>query len=58
MKDLPIYKINNKFYYKDNRLQEYRNINNIQDSIKFLEYPTLQKPTREDSIKLYGGGKI
>ena len=59
---LPIYKINNKLYFLDKKLNEYRNINNPLDRIKFncVGLEDLQKPTQEDKnilIELEGGFK-
>lgn len=49
---LPIYKINNKFYYLDKRLGEYRNIKNPNDRIDFNSFPKLQTPTKKDNMIL------
>jgi len=48
---LPIYKINNKFYFLDKRLGEYRNIKNPSDRIAFNSFPRLQKPTQKDRLR-------
>jgi hypothetical protein len=34
-RQLPIYKLRGKFYFRDARLQEYRNVHNIDDAIPF-----------------------
>lgn len=49
---LPIYKINNKFYFLDKRLNEYRNIKNPSDRLNFnsVSLEDLQKPTEQDNI--------
>ena len=48
-KELPIYKINGKLYYRDVKLGEYRNIHNPQDT-KNINFPNeyLEKPKRND----------
>lgn len=50
-RQLPIYKINNKWYFRDVRLEEYRNIKNPYDRISFDAYPVLQVPTDADRKK-------
>jgi len=35
VKQLPIYKIKGKFYFRDKRLNEYRNIKNPHDRLNF-----------------------
>lgn len=51
---LPIYKIKNKFYFLDKRLNEYRNIKNPFDVLNFnsVSLNDLQKPTAQDKINL------
>ena len=49
---LTVYKIKGKFYYLDKRLGEYRNIKNPSDRIAFNSFPSLQKPTKKDSMML------
>jgi len=51
---LPIYKINNKYYFRDERLGEYRNVKNPIDRIPINNFPKLQIPTKKDRIKLFG----
>lgn len=53
--DLPVYKIKGKYYFRDTRLQEYRNICNPNLRIPFDEVHEgdLETPTREDSEKVY-----
>jgi len=53
---LPIYKIKNKFYFFDKRLNEYRNIKNPFDrkDIFNISLNELQKPTKKDREKLFG----
>ena len=50
---LPIYKIKGKFYFRDKRLGEYRNVNNPSDVIKEKDvfYEDFEKPTFEDKEK-------
>lgn len=44
--ELPIYQIDNKLYYRDVRLGEYRNIKNPNDKIDInMPNERLQKPT-------------
>lgn len=50
--DLPIYKIDGKYYFRDERLKEYRNICNPHDR-KPLD-SVLEIPTKEDSEKIFG----
>ena len=52
---LPIYKIKGKFYYRDKRLGEYRNIKNPSDRlyINDVSLSDLQKPTLSDRRKLW-----
>lgn len=47
MDQLPIYKIKGKFYFLDKRLNEYRNVNNINDRINFddVSLDDLENPT-------------
>jgi hypothetical protein len=54
---LPIYKIDGKLYFRDGRLGEYRNVDNPLDSMPIDSVPLskLQKPTRADSMKVFGG---
>jgi len=49
---LPVYKIKGKFYFLDERLGEYRNIQNPLNAIRFNDFPKLQKPTQKDKLKL------
>lgn len=53
--DLPVYKIRGKYYFRDTRLNEYRNVYNPQDRIPIDDvYPEdFDKPTAEDSHKVY-----
>jgi hypothetical protein len=51
LKELPIYKIGGKYYFRDERLQEYRNIDNPNDR-KPID-SVLEKPTKEDSKKVF-----
>ena len=57
MLELPIYKIKGRFYFLDSRLNEYRNIKDINDRIDYNEVSLndLEKPITEDSIKVFGG---
>ena len=50
--ELPIYGIGNKFYYRDVRLSEYRNINNPNDRmhIDSVNNADLQKSTNDDRL--------
>ena len=52
MKELPIYKIKGKFYFLDKRLNEYRNIKDINDRLGFDEVSLddLEKPTQKEVI--------
>jgi len=54
--ELPIYKIKGKFYFRDERLGEYRNIKDPQDrrTIDSVDNRDLEKPTAEDTKKVYG----
>jgi len=54
MNQLPIYKIHNKFYYRDERLGEYRNVEDIDDTIP-LDTPIaeLEKPDVKDREALW-----
>ena len=54
-RQLPIYKIKGHLYYLDKRLSEYRNVKNPFD-VKRYDDPkvVLQKPTRKDSLKIWG----
>lgn len=56
IKELPIYKINRKYYYLDKRLNEFRNIKNFNDSIKYenVNLKDLQKINKSDTKKIYG----
>ncbi len=56
MNNLPIYKIKGNFYFLDNRLNEYRNINNPADILNFnsVDLNDLEIPTEKDKIKVYG----
>jgi uncharacterized pyridoxamine 5'-phosphate oxidase family protein len=51
--ELRIYKINNKYYFRDESLEEYRNIKNINDIIKFKEFPILQTIKEKDNKKVF-----
>jgi hypothetical protein len=53
---LPIYKISGKFYFRDARLGEYRNIRNMHDSmlIDSVNLDQIQTPTTKDAKKVYG----
>lgn len=55
---LPVYKINGKLYFRDEKLGEYRNVENPSDSMPIDSVPNskLQKPTEADRKKLYGEG--
>jgi hypothetical protein len=57
--ELPIYKIGGKFYFRDKRLGEYRNVINPFDVKKENEVSLddFQVPTEKDKIKLYGKKK-
>ncbi|HUS48818.1 MAG TPA: hypothetical protein VMZ91_01525 [Candidatus Paceibacterota bacterium] len=55
-KELPIYKIKGKFYYRDERLGEYRNIKNVSDTIPINSYPELETPTMKDKDKVWKRG--
>ena len=50
MIELPIYKINGKLYFLDKKLNEYRNIKNPSEILKFnsVSLEDLEKPTEED----------
>ena len=54
MNELPIYKINNKFYFLDKRLNEYRNIKDINDRYSYdeISLDDLEKPTEQDKEEL------
>lgn len=56
VKVLPIYKINGKFYFRDKRLGEYRNVKNPLDVLKEnqVSLKDFQKPTKEDKEGIYG----
>jgi hypothetical protein len=56
MRQLPIYKIRNKYYFLDSRLAEYRNIKNPSDILSAYKVlpKDLQKQTVKDSIKVFG----
>ena len=54
MTDLPIYKIKGRFYYRDKRLGEYRNINDFNDRISSDDGDSLvETPTKQDNEKLW-----
>jgi hypothetical protein len=55
-KELPVYKIKGKLYFRDVRLGEYRNIDNPSDSIPIddVMLEELEKPTKEDRKKVFG----
>ena len=48
--ELPIYKIEGKFYFLDKRLNEYRNIKNPSDRLNFndIDLKDLEIPTEKD----------
>jgi len=50
--ELPIYKIDGKYYFRDERLNEYRNICNPHDK-KPLD-SVLETPTAEDIKNVFG----
>lgn len=52
VKELPIYKINGRYYYRDTRLQEYRNIDNPYDRKPITS--VLEKPSKEDAEIVFG----
>lgn len=56
MEQLPIYKIKNKFYFLDKRLNEYRNIYNINDILDYnkVSLEDLQIPTETDKTIIWG----
>lgn len=56
VRELPIYKIKGKYYFRDERLGEYRNIKNPHDRkpIDSVRLEDLQTPTAKDSKKIYG----
>jgi hypothetical protein len=49
-KRLPVYKINNRFYFRDNRLGEYRSVTDPSDKIDFenVDINDFQRPTARD----------
>lgn len=51
---LPIYKIKGKFYFRDVRLQEYRNVENPSERLHFddVRLSDFQKPTKIDTKKI------
>jgi hypothetical protein len=50
---LPIYKIDGKFYFRDKRLREYRNIANPMDKLDInTDNSRLQKITKSDNKKI------
>jgi hypothetical protein len=53
---LPVYKINGKFYFRDARLGEYRNVDRPWDSMPIgsVSNSKLQKPTSADIRKVFG----
>lgn len=53
---LPIYKIKGKFYFRDKRLGEYRNIEDPDDTMSIDDVPNewLQKWTKADVKKVWG----
>lgn len=57
---LPIYKINNKFYFLDKRLNEYRNVENPDDVLKYFDITIndLQQSTFKDIEYLNNMGVI
>jgi len=54
--ELPIYKIKGKYYYRDARLGEYRNVDNPNDRmpIDSVDNSELEKPTSHDSQAIAG----
>ena len=52
IKELPIYKIQGKFYFFDKKLNEYRNIRDINDILNAdnIKPEDLEKPTKEDKL--------
>ena len=52
--ELPIYKIKGKFYFRDVRLGEYRNVEDPSDTFGIDDVPNevLQKFTKADQKKL------
>ena len=54
--ELPIYKIKGKLYFRDERLGEYRAVDNPNDRISINEVANadLETPTEEDRKKVYG----
>ena len=55
--ELPIFKIKGKFYFYDKRLNEYRNIKNVDDRLNYsnVTLSQIQKPTLKDRKKIFGG---
>jgi predicted RNA-binding Zn-ribbon protein involved in translation (DUF1610 family) len=53
---LPIYKIRGKYYYRDTRLGEYRNVKDINDRIPIddVSLEDLETPGKEDQQEVYG----
>lgn len=54
---LPVYKIGGILYFRDERLGEYRNVVAPWKTIPIDSVPNskLQRPTRADSVKVFGG---
>lgn len=52
MNALPVYKIKGKLYFLDKRLNEYRNIKDINDRYDYdkIGLEDLEKPTEQDII--------
>ena len=52
-RQLPIYKIRGKFYFRDVRLGEYRNTRNFMDRIPIndVSLSDLQTPTKADRLR-------
>ena len=57
MIQLPIYKIKDKYYFLDKRLNEYRNIKNPYDRLNYndINLDDLQKPNNKDKKIIFGG---
>lgn len=53
---LPVYKIEDKLYFRDDRLSEYRNIHDPHDTLPIDQVVdgSLQRPTQRDVRQAYG----
>jgi hypothetical protein len=53
---LPVYKFENKMWFRDERLGEYRNVDDPNDTRRIDDIPNskLQRPTKQDRIKMWG----